>query len=151
MHHISNLHNTQHTKHEHTHPNEVRRDARCALLRLIELLVRRRRGVYHERLRVADVREVAREAQRVDDAPPDVRVARNAEVEDAPVRARAQVALRDAVRRVRGQPEVRDPRDLRVLLEPPAGSVCVSAGWGDGRRRTGRGAARCRTGAARGG
>ena len=50
---------------ERTHPDKIGRDARRELLRVRELLVRRRRGVDDKCLRVTHVREVAREPQAV--------------------------------------------------------------------------------------
>jgi len=46
--------------HDTTHPNEVGRDAGRKLLIRRQLLVGRRRRVYHQRLRIAHVRKVTR-------------------------------------------------------------------------------------------
>jgi hypothetical protein len=104
-----------------TNPYQVRRHAGGKLLLRGQLLVRRRRGVYHERLRIAHVCQVARELQPVHDLAPNLRVAAalDAKAEHAAERVLPQQPARERVRRVRLQAEVAHPRDLLVLLEPP--------------------------------
>ncbi len=120
--------------HDTTHPNEVGRDAGRKLLIRRQLLVGRRRRVYHQRLRIAHVRKVTRQLERVDDFGAHRRVlaALHPEAQHAtecvgPERLECQL-----VRGVRLEAGVGDPGDLLAS------------------RGTARARARCRSGAARG-
>lgn len=101
------------------HPNQIRRDPARELLLSRKLLMRRRRRMNHERLRIAHIRQVARQLQPVDHARADLRVlaALHAEAQHAAERAGAEHRLRELVGRVARQPGVGDPGDFGVRLQ----------------------------------
>src|ERR1700712_6009563 len=66
----------------HRQANVVRRDARRRLLLRRQLLMCGQRRLNHERLGVADVREMRGELQRFDEAPARLRIAANAKAND---------------------------------------------------------------------
>lgn len=101
----------------HADADEVLGDTRVLLLLVGQLLVRRGPGVDRERLRVADVGEVADQLEAVDDLGAAGRAALDADGEHTAVAA-GEVLGRGRVRRVRVEAGVRDPADVLVLLEP---------------------------------
>ncbi len=98
-------------------PDQVRGDAGRELLRDVELLVRRGRGVDRERANVADVGEVADEVQAVDEALAGLEPALDAERDDRALALR-QVLLRPVVPAARL--EARDTRPTRPRRAPRA-------------------------------
>lgn len=80
--------------------------------------MRCRRGVDNQRLRIADVGEIARQPQIIDDLAANGRIVRlHAKAEHAAVLALPQVLLGDLVRRVVLQAGVGHPSDFGVRFE----------------------------------
>src|SRR5690349_5567781 len=96
--------------------HHVRRHAGLLLLLFVELAVRGRRRMDHQRLGVADVGEVAHEGERLDELHAGVEAALDAECEERS-RALRQVLLCERVIAALGQAGVVHPRDLRMVAQ----------------------------------
>jgi hypothetical protein len=83
--------------------------------------VRRRRRVYHQRLRIAHIRKVTRQPERVDDFCTYSRVlaAFNPKAQHTPKRVVPERLARQLMRHMRLEARIGYPCDLLVLLEEP--------------------------------
>ena len=105
--------NTRRTskKKAYTHPNHIRRHTRTPLLRLRQLLMRRRRRMNHQRLRIAHVRKIACQLQSIHDliTDPNVFAALYTETQHSSELAFPQQLLRQRVRWVVLKARISDP------------------------------------------
>jgi hypothetical protein len=126
-----------------TEPHRVLRHPGRLQLRLVQLRVGRRRVVDRERLRVADVREMAEQLQALDERLARIPAARDAERDEAAVAA-VEDAIGDRLVRARVEAGIvhpgdgHEPREVagdrqrvrRVPLDPRAAASPAPAGRG---------------------